>query len=202
MTDKFLHRIAKSLPAGRQGFTLIETLVAVMILATAVGGPLSIAGRALNNSLVAKDQIIAFFLAQDAIEYVHFVRDTNTLEGNDWLNGSGGSTAGTDLTPCQAPAGCYVDTTLNSYVDANGNQPGTAPALCPGGTCPNISYDSTNSFYTYNSGSSIAKTIFTRTILLTNISATEQQLTVTVTWSDLGGTIRRVNVYESIFAWQ
>lgn len=198
MTDKFLHRIAKSLPAGRQGFTLIETLVAVMILATAVGGPLSIAGRALNNSLVAKDQIIAFFLAQDAIEYVRFVRDTNTLEGDDWLNGSGGSTAGTDLTPCQAPAGCYVDSTLAV--------PGVAdiPTACDSvNGCPVMYYDGDNSRYTYNtSGTNVTKSLFTRTILLTNISPTEQQLTVTVTWSDLGGTVRRVNVYESIFAWK
>ncbi|HEV8677653.1 MAG TPA: type II secretion system protein [Candidatus Paceibacterota bacterium] len=182
----------------KRGFTLIETLVAVMILATAVAGPLSIASRALNTSLVAKDQITAFFLAQDAVEYVRFVRDTNTLEGNDWLSGTGGATAGIDLTPCQGASGCYVDSTMAVSGVAD------TPTACDSGSgCPVMYYDNTNSRFTYDTGgSNVSKTLFTRTILLNNISATEQQLTVTISWSDLGGVTRRVNVYENLFQWQ
>jgi prepilin-type N-terminal cleavage/methylation domain-containing protein len=181
-----------------RGFTLIETLVAVMILATAVAGPLSIASRALNNSIVAKDQITAHLLAEDAVEYVRFVRDTNTLQGDNWLTGSGGAVAGIDLTPCAASTGCYVDSTMAVSGVAD------VPTACdPGNGCPAIYYDNDNSRFTYNTGgSNVSKTLFTRTIVLTNISSTEQQLTVTVTWSDLGGTTRRVNIFENIFAWQ
>jgi prepilin-type N-terminal cleavage/methylation domain-containing protein len=190
---------------SQKGFTLVETLVAVMILATAIAGPLSIASRALNNSVVAKDQIIAYFLAEDALEYVRYARDTNTLGGNDWLSGSGGTTAGVDLTPCQGASGCYVDTTTNSYTDSRGNNP-IAPIACDAsGGCPLLYYDTTNSFYTYNDASgnsTIVPSLFTRTITLNNISTTEQQLTITVTWSDLGGVTRRVNIYENVFAWE
>lgn len=183
----------------QRGFTLIETLVAVMILASSIAGPLSIASRSLSNSLVAKDQIIAFFLAQDAVEYVRFVRDSNRLKGADWLAGSGGSSAGIDLSPCATANGCYVDSTINN--------PAT-PTTCTSAGCaadattPSLSYDSTNALFTYATGPGITASIFTRQILLTNISTTEQKLTVTVTWSDVGGVTRRVQVYENIFQWQ
>src|SRR3569623_1101495 len=110
MTGKLKNIFRKN---SARGFTLVETLVAVMILASAVAGPLSIASRALNNSLVAKDQITAYFLAQDAIEYTRFVRDSNTLGGGDWMTGAG-ATGGTDLSVCLGANGCYVDTTSNT----------------------------------------------------------------------------------------
>src|SRR3569623_1745590 len=131
----------------KRGLTLIETLVAVMILASAVAGPLTIASRALNNARVAKDQITAFNLAQDGVEYVRFARDTNTLGGNDWLTGTGGTSAGIDLTPCVSSAGCYVDSTMAVVGQ------GDVPTACDSGLgCPVLYYDNDNSRYTYNSG--------------------------------------------------
>jgi prepilin-type N-terminal cleavage/methylation domain-containing protein len=183
---------------SNRGFTLLETLVAVMILATAVAGPLSIASRALNNSLVAKDQITAFYLAQDGLEYVRFARDSNSLKGADWLAGTGGTSAGIDLTPCASAAGCYVDSTM-AVVGF-----GDVPTACDSGLgCPALYYDNDNSRYTYNSGgTNVSQTVFTRQIVLNSISATEQQLTVSVLWLDVGNVLRRVNLYENIFKWQ
>ena len=60
MTHLFKQKIAR-------GFTLIETLIAVLILTTAIAGPLTIASKGLTATLVAKDQISAFYLAQDAV---------------------------------------------------------------------------------------------------------------------------------------
>ena len=181
----------------KRGFTLIETLVAVMILASAIVGPLSIASRSLNNSIVAKDQISAFFLAQDAVEYVRFVRDSNRLKGADWFDGSGGSSAGIDLTPCATAAGCYFDSTMAVVGTAD------VPTACDGGTgCPVMYYDTTNSRFTYVTSGNTA-TLFTRQVLLTSVVAgREYKLTVTVSWSDLGSVVRRVIVYENIFKWQ
>lgn len=176
-----------------KGFTLLETLVAVTILATAIAGPLSIASRSLNNSLTAKDQITAFFLAQDAVEYVRFARDSNTLKGADWLTGSGGSEAGVDLTPCTNANGCYFDST--------GNSP-TAPSVCAASPCAAISYDTTSSLFTYNTGASISTSLFSRQVYLTAVNSNEEKISVTVSWRDVGNTLHSVNVYEYIFKWQ
>ncbi len=193
---------------NKHGFTLLETLVAVTILATSIVGPLSIASRSLNNSLLAKDQVTAFFLAQDAVEYVRFVRDTNTLEGNDWLLGSGGSIAGISLDPCNVSTnatGCYVDST--GAVAGFGD----IPTVCDTTSgCPLMNYDSTNSRFTYAGTSAgppaIAKSKYTRSILLTPITVnpprTEELLTITVSWKDLGNTPRQIQVRESLFKWQ
>ncbi len=79
------------------GFTLIETLVAIMILMLAVTGPLVISQKGLSAAGYAKDQLTAYFLAQDAMEYVHNVRDTNVLNSvGDWLSVS----AGRDFNLC------------------------------------------------------------------------------------------------------
>src|SRR3989344_79302 len=132
------------------GFTLIETLVAVLLLTTAIAGPLTIVSKGLIAALVSKDQITAFFLAQDAVEYVRFVRDTNRLLGGDWITGVGGSPAGVDLSSCLTinGIGCYVDTTGTGSV-------APVPTVC-GGVCPIMKYDSNNKRFTYSQGSGIA----------------------------------------------
>src|SRR5512146_2123672 len=111
MTNKFAY-IKKLLLRAVAGFTLIETMVAVLLLAIAIAGPLTIASKGLSSALIAKDQIGAYYLAQDAVEYVRFARDANRLGGGDWLLGTGGScTSSTcvDLSSCEGASGCYID---------------------------------------------------------------------------------------------
>ena len=74
-----------------RGFTLIETFVAISIIMVAIVGPLLIVSRALSSSYYARDQIIAFYLAQDAVEFIRNKRDENKLnyinDSNKWLDG-------------------------------------------------------------------------------------------------------------------
>ena len=57
------------------GFTLIESLVAITILVTAILGPMTIAATGISSAIYARDQETAFFLAQEGLEYVRNVRD-------------------------------------------------------------------------------------------------------------------------------
>jgi prepilin-type N-terminal cleavage/methylation domain-containing protein len=176
----------------RKGFTLLETLVAVLILTTAIAGPLSIASRSLHNSIIARDQITAFFLAQDAVEFVRFGRDTNKLEGADWITDSGG-TLGVDLTNCTGGNTCYLDSTKNS--------PAT-PTVCSS-ACPVMNYDRTNSRFTYAAvGGNIVATPFTRQVVMTQVASTEYKIAVSVTWLDSGARSHTVTVTENILDWQ
>ncbi|MDQ5957709.1 MAG: hypothetical protein QG665_33, partial [Patescibacteria group bacterium] len=77
----------------QSGFTLIETFVAVLILVFAVIAPLGLLARAISDGNFAKNQVIAYFLAQEGVELVINQRDKNVDRGeytlpdpDSWLN--------------------------------------------------------------------------------------------------------------------
>lgn len=87
-----------------KGFTILETLVAISIILIAITGPIDIIGQALKNSYYSRDQITAFYLAQEAIEYARNQRDDNALARvpiANWLNG----VTGEDAVGCLNNAG-------------------------------------------------------------------------------------------------
>jgi Tfp pilus assembly protein PilV len=185
---------------GPRGFTLVETLIAVTILITAVTGPLSIASRGLSTALTAKDQVTAYYLAQDAMEFIRFARDTNRLEGGDWITGAGSldSSKIINLTNCTNANGCSVDSAA-----------GTTPVSCSTASCTqgNIRYNTTTRLYSNSGGSALTGINFNRVVKITtpnppNDGAKERTVNVTVSWSDTGGITRSVNIIENIFNWE
>lgn len=87
---KFLSKENKGTNSAK-GFTLVEAMVAISILSLAVTGPMIIAQKGIGAAIYARDQITAFYLAQEAVEYIRNVRDTNRINNISWL---------TSLTPC------------------------------------------------------------------------------------------------------
>ena len=179
-----------------KGFTLIETLIAVLLLVTAVTGPLTIASRGLVSATVAKDQIVAYYLAQDAIEYVRWVRDTNQLGGQNWLAGLDGA----DGAP-----NCIIIVDSNDQpctVDVF-KAPGTEFMSCQGlgGSCSVLYYDNSNGYYTHTSTLN-TRTIFRRVIELAPVTTDEYLLTAHVQWTSTGGSTRDVIIQEHIYNWQ
>lgn len=174
----------------KRGFTLIETLVAVVILVSAVVGPLLIASKGFSAALIARDQVAAFYLAQDAVEYVRYKRDTNKLGGSLWLAG---------LNNCissDASVACQIDSIQDTVT------------ACSGGVCGALQFDTTTGYFNYNAVSATnPKSLYTRTITITNPAGTnansdEALLVVTVSWKDVGGVTRMVRVREDLFNWQ
>ena len=177
-----------------RGFTLIETLISVLLLATALTGPMTIASRSLNTTLVAKDQIIAYYLAQDAVEYVRFIRDSNRLGSLSWLSGLDGTANGhTSITG----AGC-VNTTDGCVVDSLDDTITSCTGVCTG-----LKFNTSTGSYN-TSGTGLPG--FTRTIKITTpigTNADEASLTVTITWTDIGGIVHPgVTMKENLFNWQ
>jgi prepilin-type N-terminal cleavage/methylation domain-containing protein len=94
-------------PKQNQGFTMIETLVAVAILMISIAGPLTIAQKGLVAAIYARDQVTASFLAQDVMEFVKNKRDEDVQTGlSNWLD---------TLGICTEENSCIVDTT-NGYI--------------------------------------------------------------------------------------
>jgi Tfp pilus assembly protein PilV len=96
------------------GFTFVETLVAITVLLVAVVAPMSLANDGIVASKLAQDQIVAFYLAQEGVEAVKNMRDHNRLS-ND-ASGQLGDSAGGNLSDCivsdpDSEEGCIIDTT-------------------------------------------------------------------------------------------
>jgi prepilin-type N-terminal cleavage/methylation domain-containing protein len=99
------------------GFTLVETLVAIAILMIAIAGPLTVAEKGLSAAIYARNQLMASYLAQDAMESIKNIVDSNELaKAKDnttlWLNGLSNYSC---ISSSDSPANfCTIDTTSNT----------------------------------------------------------------------------------------
>ena len=172
-----------------KGFTLIETLVAISILMIAVASPLTIAQKGLASAIFAKDQIIASYLAQDAIEYIINSSGRNVASGaaKGWLAGI----KDTDSNNCELT--CKVSTNV---IDV-------APAIesCSGLDCPALKYfDSSKSIYSQTGTGGDSP--FSRTVTVEEVVPNKEALiTVKMSWKDKGAT-RTLNFYTRIYNWR
>ncbi|MEK7566807.1 MAG: prepilin-type N-terminal cleavage/methylation domain-containing protein [Patescibacteria group bacterium] len=154
-----------------RGFTLLETLVAVSILSLALAGILSLSAIGIHSSSNSANQIKAFFLASEAVEYVRNKRDNNILAGSGWLSG---------LSGCEA--GCSIDA-FNDTI-----------SVCAG-VCPKIKFNSATNLYGYTSGTD---SIFTRKLTITQSVAYEIKLSSEISWQQ-GGISRNFVLEERLF---
>lgn len=166
-----------------RGFTLVETLIAISILATAIIGPFVAIQTAFTVAYVARDQLVGTLLAEEGIEYARAARDSNYLymiqnpgSSISWLyglDGTSGSVDCVDPNPSDSSA-------RNCVIDPTGNTPIALCALGGAGTCPALNMSPAN-LYTQASG--YPATRFTRKLTIISISATEAQVSVTVSWT-------------------
>ncbi|MCB9805848.1 prepilin-type N-terminal cleavage/methylation domain-containing protein [Candidatus Nomurabacteria bacterium] len=168
----------------QRGFTILETLVAIFILVLSITGPMVFAQSGLRASFQSRDQITAFYLAQDVIETVKNIRDDNAIDGDDWLVGLVGA------GKCSSSNPCMIDTTESSPT-----------AVSCGSTCPalNIVDDVNGIKYTYSGGS---ESRFTRTTYINQISNDEAEVVVEVEWiTPVRVGRNRIVVQENIYNW-
>lgn len=173
-----------------RGFTLVETLVAISIIALAMIGPFQAVQNALSTSYVARDQLVATHLAQEGAEYIRGIRDGNYLykfanpsTTRSWLyglDGTGGSAS------CVSPAKCAIDPTQNTVT------------VCTGACTPLRL--STTYLYTQANPVGSTATRYTRTVTITSVTASSVTYTVTVTWTTLAKAYT-ITVTDSLSDW-
>lgn len=181
-----MHTLKKQKNTKQKGFTIIETLVAIFILLISTTGPLSFAQSGLRASFLARDQIAAFYLAQDAIETIKNIRDNTGLTGGStWLENLGFCTPASsgDTTVCNLDTG---QTNINTTACTN--------------DCPPLNYDKDDKQYVISTADEVSK--YTRNIYITEIVPDrEAQIVVEVKWDSNFFSEKRIIVQENIYNW-
>jgi len=112
MVTELIHNPDRRL--GMSGFTLIETMVALTIALSVMTAVFSAVTTSVQSTSNARNTITAFYLAQEAFEYVKNKRDTNGLNGNNWLAGMDSCIGG---TPCIPSAS--LDSSTLTFIDVD-----------------------------------------------------------------------------------
>lgn len=184
-----------------RGFTILETLVAIFILVLAITGPMVFAQSSLRTAFLSRDQITAFFLAQDAIETIKNIRDDNAIKQNDWLDG---------IYKCNDVLNdgeCTVSVETLYYPeqvnDGEQHEYGEPYIAVCGETCPELRHDTTGRFGYSIPITDSSSSRFTRTISLREaVANAELEIVVKVEWrSNVRTDKSRIVVQENIFNW-
>lgn len=181
-------------PTRTKGFTLVETLVAISLLTIAIVAPMALTSQSLATAYYARDQITAFYLAQEAIEAVRAIRDGQILQ---IARSPGGNV---DLFgPIPLNTLFTIDTRTNAISTAN----------CQSGTCVPLQTD--NALYGYGiCGDNSCNTHFTRSVIAcyvqadgtcTGATSGEMRVSVTVRWTTGAIQTRSFTISSDLYRW-
>ncbi len=198
-----------------KAFTLVEALVAISILMIAIASPMALAQKGLSTATQTKDQMIAAFLAQDAVEAVKNIRDQIAISQTtgDWLDN-------TVLEPCVCrvslgrqcnfdlpfPQFCKLDTTATVW-NSSSIQPGGlgTPSLNIENTAIDTSGNKHFLRYTYNTNTNTVSTKFKRYITIIKTSdvisggnPNEALVKVRVFWDSPQG-VQKIDIQDFIY---
>ncbi|MDR3571013.1 MAG: type II secretion system protein [Candidatus Pacebacteria bacterium] len=198
----------------QKGFTLIETLVAISLLMLAVVAPMSLAAQSLTAAYYARNQVTAFYLAQEGIEIVRAVRDANIIaiaEGNSSVHVFDGIPYGD--TAATAPSFTVDSTQITS------NSLDTCAKIGSNYACPPLQTNGTvyaywtgceptggSAWVTTDCGSSNgwADTVFTRAVkayLWGASNPNELRVSVTISWREGSFQTKTFTINEDLYQW-
>jgi len=166
----------------KKGFTLIELLLTIFIVTIGLAAVFLIAQFPLHQTSISISRLTAAYLAQEGIEIVRNIRDTNWLEPSPWNSGL-------------SPGNYEADYTYSDLVSCSGS--------CGYDDLRKLKID--NGFYKYSSGGEETK--FKRKIAIESETDLESgtdhlKIKVTVYWKEKDGkTYTFPAVQENLYNW-
>lgn len=158
--------------SSQDGFTLIEALIALTLLAVGLIPAFIQASNALTLATSIQNSLVATHLAQEGTEVVRAMRDA------DWFNGA---PFGTSLDACAG--GCRVQYDSTAPLALNGNPP--------------IARDPVTGLFSYVAGN---PTAYRRMVTITAGSAHERTVVVSVMWDEKSGT-KKFELEDHLYDW-
>lgn len=156
-----------------KSFTIIEVLGAIFVLSAGVLIAYTVVQNALVYTFTSANRVAAGYLAQEGIEAVRGIRDSNWVQNNTWRTGIGSdgdyqlqlqfSPPGYSFSPCSSPC---------SYSNLN--------------------------FVNYSTGSASK---FKRKITLTTAGANALRVTVNVMWQEASG-MQTATIQSYLYDWK
>lgn len=157
--------------AANSGYSFVEVLVSIAVLLVAIVAPMTIAADGTQNAALARERVVATFLAQEAIESVYYHRNSAALAHLE--NGSNDTWS-------------WVNSEIPNRCRRNNN-----PEPCRIEDIATKEYDVCNSTAqcrvhlsgsTYNQSGSGDATPYTRRIFFSEPETGELEVRVRVTW--------------------
>ena len=71
---------------NNKGLTLIELVIAIFVISIGVVGTFGVLQKIVVSTSLSSSKLVAAYLAQEGIEIVRNIRDTNWVEGEAWDN--------------------------------------------------------------------------------------------------------------------
>lgn len=194
---KFFNKIK----LNSSGITLMEVMISVMILSVGIVGSIGLVSSSMSKFSSATNKIIATNLAQDGIERVRNVRDSNwRKEAADWKANIEGE------NPSSQTVRFFCgDVEMNEKIPSS-----PADLAACGSACQVYIYsDGTNQCYSDNYGAQTgyarAATNFYRLITVEEVtvgSVDHLDVTVNVKWTRNGQSYYLSPLKESLYNWK
>jgi Tfp pilus assembly protein PilV len=163
------------------GFSLVETLVATVILMSVVSGVMLLVDQSIRSGESITDRLAASYLAADAVEYLRYSRDSfwlaDTGSFSEWHSDPNKG----DVSQCGN--GCDIDTVAGDITNQSGDP---------------LEYDSSSRTYGYGSGQ---ESKYTRDVQFIQTSSDEVTVEVAVSWPTSGGGTNEVVLVDTLSAW-
>jgi len=174
-----------------KGFTLMEAIVAIFLLTVGIIGVSILITNTISSTRISTDKLIASYLAQEGIEIVRNIRDTNWLEPSHsppaphpWDEGLTTCGGACDATTGN---GCIAD-----YISSADSHPNLTTYT---GQVLNI--DTANGFYSY---SALTPTKFKRKIVIMP-AGDILNVCILIEWQAKGKTYQ-IEAQENLYNWK
>ncbi|MFA5392105.1 MAG: type II secretion system protein [Candidatus Paceibacterota bacterium] len=173
-----------NLRRNSKAFTLVEALVALSILIVGIISGFILVAKALYGVTIIQDRLTASFLAQEGLELVRQIRDTN------YLKTLGGTS--TDWNSSLKTNGEYL---IFADIDT-----GTVNLPLPSWQDKSLYYHAASGLYNYDDTGDAISTVFKRKIVITNIRPDEIRIQTIMNWKSKNISFN-FTVEDHLFNW-
>ncbi|MCF7860394.1 type II secretion system GspH family protein [Patescibacteria group bacterium] len=160
-------------------FSLIEIMAVILIVSLGLVGTMNLASQNIKAQTLNEDNLIAYQLAQEALELARQIRDTNWINNDDWM--------------LSLSSGKYCVDYRNA----------TTSAITAVNDCP-LNISSNNLYFSPVIGVLESNTRFSNfyRMLETNVATSSASVKSIVSWTNRNGGVQNYTVETMLYDWR